>query len=103
MEQLLCAKAAIRVAAEIQDNWPKVARKLDMPAKVRKEIKQQSSDPEQQALAMLKRWLEGGYECEDSDEELPVPCWTILMGALMSSGYENLAEKIRQRMAPSAS
>ena len=101
MEQLLCAKAAIRVAAEIQDNWPKVARSLDIPKSIRKEIQQQSSDPEQQALAMLKRWLEGGYECEDSDEELPVPCWEVLIGALMSSGHATLARKIQQRMAPS--
>ena len=101
MELLLCAKAAIRVAAEIQDNWQRVARSLYIPKSIRKEIQQQSSDPEQQALAMLKRWLEGGYECEDSDEELPVPSWTMLMGAIMSSGYADLARKIQQRMAHS--
>ena len=98
---LPCTKIAISVAAEIKDNWQRVAKKLDMPAVVRKEIKQQSSDPEQQALAMLKRWWVGDYECEDSDEELPAPTWTILMAALTMADHKGLADSIRQRMAPS--
>ena len=88
---------------EIKDKWQRVARKLDIPAKITKEIKQESSTAEQQALAMLRRWREGGYECEDDSEELPVPTWKILMAALTVSGYEHVADKISQRLAPSTS
>ena len=101
LEMLPCTKTAIKVAAEIKDNWPRVASRLYIPKSIKKEIKQQSSDPEQQALAMLKRWWVGDYKCEDSDDELPAPTWAILMAALVGSGYGELADSIRQRMAPS--
>ena len=101
LEMLPCTKTAIKVAAEIKDNWPRVASRLYIPKSIKKEIKQQSSDPEQQALTMLKRWWVGDYECEDSDEELPAPTWTILMAALTMADHKGLADSIRQRMAPS--
>ena len=100
LQQLkLLPNTAIRVAAEIKDNWPRVAKKLDMPDELKEKIKQQSSDPEQQALAMLKRWLEGGYD-DDSEDEEP-PTWEILIAALKTSKYKDLARKIEQRMSPS--
>ena len=79
------------MATEIQDNWQKVAKRLDMPANIREEIEQQSSSPEQKAMSMLKRWLEGGYECEE-----PVT-WDTLIAALMCSGYTTLSKKLARR------
>ena len=99
LEMLPCTKTAIRVAAEIKDNWQRVARSFNMPDELKEEIKQQSSDPEQQALAMLKRWLEGGYD-DDSEDEEP-PTWEILIAALKTSKCKDLAHKIEQRMTPS--
>ena len=84
-------KAAIRVAAEIKDNWQKVAKKLEITADMEKEIKQQSSTPEQQALAMLRRWREGGNECSEQ------ATWDTLIDALMGSGFKPLAKRLTRR------
>lgn len=81
----------IRVAREIKDNWQKVAEKLEIPAYKTRQIAQLPCSPEEQALAMLKDWLEGGYECEE-----PVT-WDTLIAALMCSGYTTLSKKLARR------
>ena len=78
----------IRVAREIKDNWQKVAEKLEIPAYKTRQIAQLPCSPEERALAMLKDWLEGGYECEEP------ATWGTLIAALIQSGYRHLGRKL---------
>ena len=65
--------------------------KLKVPEKVRNEIAKLPHSPEERALAMLRKWLEGDYECEEP------ATWGTLIAALIQSGFKALGRKLLEK------